>query len=85
MSDSHLAKAVLALQEARYIEVADRAEFINLVEDIATECAYHMSVLGISWQEVASNAHTIIGDDLETALTGAISDVRNASTANQHN
>lgn len=84
MSDSHLAKAVLALQEARYIEVADRNEYINLVEDIATECAYHMSVLGISWQEVASNARSILGYDLEKALTGAISDVRNASTGNQH-
>ena len=72
-------------REARYIEVADPAEYINLVEDIATECAYHMSVLGISWQEVAHNAHTIIGDDLETALTGAISDLRNAPTGSQHN
>ncbi|MCQ4610043.1 hypothetical protein KBX14_06330 [Corynebacterium sp. CCUG 61414] len=85
MRNSHLAKAVLALQEARYIEVADRAEYINLVEDIATECAYHMSVLGISWQEVASNARSILGYDLEKALTGAISDVRNASTGNQNN
>lgn len=85
MGNSHLAKAVLTLQEARYIEVADRNEYINLVEDIATECAYHMSVLGISWQEVASNARSILGYDLEKALTGAISDVRNTSTGNQNN
>lgn len=77
MTKHPLAKAIDDLHDARYISVDDKQSYCDLVQDLATECAYHLEALGITWQKIADNAHGLTADSIERALTGAVWDYRN--------
>lgn len=84
-----LENAVKALKESRYQRQNDSDHYLDLVQDLATELAWHLDTIGVTWQAIADNATPYVevfgqklaksnGSVLETALTGPIFDLRNA-------
>lgn len=69
-----------AQQEACYVHVPNHADYIDLVQDLATECAFHLAALGITWEDCAGNADGFLGPSVENALIGALYDRRNNAT-----
>lgn len=48
-----LVAAVAQLKEARYVAPPSQAAYVDLVEDLATELAWHLQTLGIEWSDIA--------------------------------
>lgn len=74
-----LREAVKQLQDARYIAVDDHNEYINLIEDMATELAWHLKTIGIEWEDVANEVQAAPLPQLATfemGVTSAISKLR---------
>lgn len=76
---NQLVQAVAQLHDARYSEINDHDNYVNLVEDLATELAWHLRTLGIEWTEIAREIEASPIPQLATfemGVTSAISKLR---------
>ncbi|WP_342319221.1 hypothetical protein [Corynebacterium mayonis] len=71
-----LAQIIAQLHDARYIEVADHNSYINLVEDLATELAWHLRTLGVEWPDIAREIEASPIPQLATFEMGVTSAIR---------